>query len=220
MSDSSNRKGIERLTASMPSLDELDSSLRSRRFLGNLLKISAPPTSIGRHVADAFVHVVAKSLIEYRALRAAMLSFLADGIAEDYHRAQDQAESCVNSLHRAIKLLDRLRSLGFTLPDGQPYVPRARDLAILREANRKKVRDLRDAQEHIDSDVLGGRLPPDSDVTIRPMWDKLSLHGKELSYAEIAENVRQLHKFAAELSTVTIVVSEPAKIGAVPKSRS
>jgi hypothetical protein len=191
----------------MPSLAELDPALRSKRFLSNVLRINAPPTSSGRQLADGFVHLVEKALVEYQELSTKLTSFLEHGLAEDYHRAQDHAESCVNALHRAIEYLDRLRSLGFRRVDGSAFVPRARDLAVLRDERRRPVRDMRDLLEHIDADILGGRVDSDADVTLRPAFDSLRLGRKSLSYALIADNIRLLHPLACELSLVRITVS-------------
>jgi len=152
--------------------------------------------------------LVEKSLLEYEALRSKLISFLGEGAAEDYHRAQDHAESCVNALHRAIEYLDRLRAKGLRRIDGSAYVPRARELAVLREDRRRAVRELRGLIEHIDNDILDGRIDPNADVTVRPMRDRLLLGGKELKYSEIAENLRLLHAIAVELTVVRLTVSE------------
>jgi hypothetical protein len=46
------------------------------------------------------------------------------------------------------------------------------------------------------------------------MWDRLRLKGKDLSYKEIAENIRLLHTFAVELSIVRLTVSHGVGSGA------
>lgn len=191
----------------MPSLSDLDAALRSKRFLSNLLRINSPPTSRGKQLADGFVHLVQKALIEYEALRHTLAAFLENGLAEDFHRAQDHAENCVNALHRGIEYLDRLRGLGFRRVDGSPYVPRARDLAVLRENRRRAVREMRDLVEHVNADILGDRVDPSGDVTVRPTFDSLRLGTVELTYAQMADNIRLLHSFAVELSEVRITVS-------------
>jgi hypothetical protein len=200
--------GIERISKSMPSLAHLDSALRSKRWLGKLLRISSPPTSKGRQLADAFVHVVEKSLIEYEAARARLIQFLGSGTAEDYHRAQDHAESCVQSLHRALKLGFRLRSLGFRRADGSAYVPRPRDLPALSDGVRSQVGDLRDALEHVDDDIMSGSHPETIEVSLHLGWDKLSLLSHTLSYAEMASWIAQLHQLATPISEVHITITD------------
>ncbi len=211
----SNPEGTQKLQSGMPSLADLDASLRSKRFLSNVLGINSPPTSRGKQLANGFVHLVQKALIEYEALRTKLTAFLENGVAEDFHRAQDHAETCVNALHRGIEYLDRLRSFGFRRADGSPYVPRARELAVLREDRRRAVRRMRDLLEHIDADIIGGRVDPGGDVTVRPTFESLRLGSAVLSYAQMADNIRLLHSFAVELSEVRITVS-----GAPPSSTS
>lgn len=191
----------------MPSLADLDAALRSKRFLSNVLRINSPPTSRGKQLADGFVHLVEKALIEYEALRSRLTAFIDGGCTEDFHRAQDHAETCVNALHRAIEYLDRVRGLGFRRADGSPYIPRARDLAVLRDDRRRPVREMRDLLEHIDADILGGRVAPADDVTVHPTFDSLQLGGVSLPYVQMADNIRLLHSFAVELSEVKIIVS-------------
>ena len=203
----SNPEGTQKLQNGMPSLADLDASLRSKRFLSNVLGINSPPTSHGTQLADGFVHLEQKALIEYEALRITLTAFLENGIAEDFHRAQDYAETCVNTLHRCIEYLDRLRSLGFRRADGSPYVPRARELAVLRDDRRRAVRKMRDLLEHIDADILGGRVAPGGDVTVCLTFESLQLGPAVLSYVQMADNIRLLHSFAVELSEVRITVA-------------
>jgi len=86
----------------MPALDGLDLSLRSRRFLGNLLGVHGPPTPRGRQIADGYVRLVEKTALEYEKARSKFAAYLRDGILDDYFRAQDHFESCIHSLHRSI----------------------------------------------------------------------------------------------------------------------
>jgi hypothetical protein len=146
----SNTVGLEKLSKGMPSLADLDSSLRSQRVLSNILRINSPPRPDAKQLADGLVHLVEKSLVEYEALRTKLLSFLSGGSGDDYHRAQDHAENCVNALHRAIEYLDKLRAMGFRRIDGSAYIPKARELAVLREDRRRAVREIRDLLEHLD----------------------------------------------------------------------
>ena len=214
MQSADNQAGVDRVERSMPSLEHLEQSLRSKRDLGKLIGVHARPSGRGRQIADGYVRLVEKTLLEYQESRVKLAAFLAEGTADHEHRAQDHFESCVQSLHRAIQYLERLRRLGYKRGDGTPFIPRPRELEVLRDSVKVQVRDMRDAVEHLDSDILKERLPESAKVGIHLGWDKASLGSRQLYYADVARWIEQLHEFAALLSRVHLVVGPaPQKEG-------
>ena len=193
----------------MPSLSDLEPSLRGKRFLGRILGVHGPPSARRLQIADGFVRLVEKTIIEYENTRRELLSFLSAGVMDNYFRAQDHFETCLQSLHRAILYLDRLRRLGFRHPDGTPFVPRPRDLEVLNEGIRSRVRQIRDASEHLDEDIITGRIPEDAEVPIHLDWQSAKLADTEICYEEISAWIAQLHHFAVLLSKIELVVSSP-----------
>lgn len=193
----------------MPSLSGLDANLRAKRLLGRIMGIHGPPTTRGLQIADGFVRLVEKTIIEYESTRRELISFMTDGVTTNYLRAQDHFETCLQSLHRAILYLDRLRRLGFQRTDGTPFVPRQRDLEVLNESTRARVRQIRDACEHLDKDIITGRIPEDAEVAIHLGWQCANLASLEICYEEISTWIGQLHHFAVLLSKVEIIVSSP-----------
>lgn len=134
------------------------------------------------------------------------LLFFADGTADHEYRAQDHFESCVQSLHRAMEYLEHLRRFGYKRGDGTPFIPKPRELEVLRDSIRDQVRDMRDAVEHLDRDILEGRLGETVKVGIHLGWERASLGGLTLGYADVARWITQLHEYAALLSRVHLVV--------------
>ena len=200
-----NESALNRLVVSMPSVD-LEASLRSKRQLGNLLGVHGPHKPRGKQIADGFVRLVEKAILEYQASRERLIAFLSEGTADDHFRAQDHFETSLQSMHRAIAYLDRLRGMGFRQADGSAFIPRPRDLAILRDDVKTQVRELRDFAEHLDQDIVGGNLPEEAEVGIHLSWEKASLNGAEIVYADFARWLTQLHYFAGLLSRVNITV--------------
>ena len=194
----------------MPSLSELDVSLRGKRLLGRIMGVHGPPSLRGLQIADGYVRLVEKTIIEYESARREMLSFMADGVLDNYFRAQDHFETCLHALHRTIIYLDRLRRLGFCRADGRPFVPRPRDLTVLNDPIRSQVRDFRDSCEHLDKDIINGKIPEDAEVAVHLGWNFAKLADKEICYHEISRWIKQLHQFALLLSRVELVVSSPA----------
>ena len=214
MDTAENKEGVNRIEKNMPSLEHLELSLRSKRDLGKLLGVHAQPSGRARQMADGYVRLLEKTLLEYTEARHKLVAFLAEGSADDQHRAQDHFESCVQSLHRAITYLDRLRSFGYKLPDGSPFVPRPRDLEVLREDVKAKVRNMRDAMEHLDSDILDGRLPETALVGVHLGWEMVTLSSHTLEYRDVTRWIEQLHEFAVLLSQVRIQVDPPPTLNA------
>lgn len=193
----------------MPSLADLDASLRGKRLIGRIMGIHGPPTARGLQIADGYVRLLEKTVLEYEAARRELLSFFHEKVLDNYLRAQDHFETCIQSLHRAILYLNRLRGLGFRGPDGTAFIPRPRDLTVLSEAVIKRVRVFRDASEHLDEDIISSRIPEDAEVAIHLGWNNASLVGFTISYEEIAKWIRQLHHFAVLLSKLELVVTDP-----------
>ena len=196
----------------MPAL-ALDTSLRSKHELGLILGIHGPNTPRGRQIADGFIRLVEKTILEYQSSREELIAFLKDGFADDHFRAQDHFESSIQSLHRAISYLDRFRRMGFRQADGASFVPRPRDLEVLRDDVKAKIRDFRDCVEHLDQDIIAGRIPPHAKIGVHLGWDRASLNGIEIGYADFIRWVSQLHHFAELLSRVHIT------LGPAPPSR-
>lgn len=68
-----NEVAVKRIAASMPAVG-LEASLRSKRQLGNLLGVHGPHTPRGKQVADGFVRLVEKAILEYQASRERLLA--------------------------------------------------------------------------------------------------------------------------------------------------
>ena len=192
----------------MPSLDSLEKSLRGKRMLGKLLGVHGPPTQRGMQIADGYVQLVEKTVLEYIDARDKLIAFVRDGYDDDYHRAQDHFESCINSLHRAILYLERLRRKGFRQLDGTPFIPRPRDLEVIRQDVQKQVRVLRDACEHLDDDIINGTFPLNAEVAIHLGWEQAQLGEARIRYDELSAWITQLHHFAVLLSRVEIVIGD------------
>ncbi len=200
-----NDASVNRLETSMPTLD-LEASLRSKRLVGNLLGVHGPHTKRGKQIADGFVRLVEKAILEYQACRQRFYVFHEKGEFDDHCRAQDHFETSIQSAHRAIAYLDRLRAMNIRQAEGGPFIPRPRDLEVLREDVKRRVRVFRDFSEHLEDDIINDRLSVDAEVGIHLGWDKATLNQAEIVYVDLTRWLTQLHLFAGLLSRVNIVV--------------
>ncbi|VTU24949.1 hypothetical protein SRS16CHR_03561 [Variovorax sp. SRS16] len=204
MDNQSNPEGAAKLGAGMPPLP-LDASLRSKRDLGIRLGVHGPREPRGKQIADGFVRLVDKTVLEYQATRERMFRYICgDGYRLDYHRAEDHWESCVQSLHRAVNYLIRLRGMGYRDADGTPLVPRARAMDVLSESSISRIKKFRDLLEHLDDDIIDQRFPPDADPVHKLLWDRAVLGGATLAYSDVARWSTQLFNIAGPLSYVTM----------------
>lgn len=193
----------------MPSLSDLDTGLRGKRLLGRILGMHRSSTPRGLQIADGYVRLVEKTIIEYESARREMLSFMADGVATSYFRAQDHFETSLQALNRAIIYLNRLRGLGICRADGTPFVPKLHDLEVLNKGISSRVKKMRNACEHLDGDIIKAKIPEDAEVAVHLGWESAKLADKEIYYHEISRWIIQLHQFALPLSRVELVVSSP-----------
>ncbi|WP_291517605.1 hypothetical protein [Acidovorax sp.] len=198
-----NEDFLERLKLGMPSLN-LDSSLRAKRRTGRHLGVHGPYDAKGRLIADGLVRLIDKAVIEYGEAKSELVQFFPDGYLFRYHRAQDHFENFVNSLHRAVTYLDRLRGLGYRGPDGSLLIPRPRDIEVLQDSSKQSIRVFRDLLEHLDKDILEGRLDASGDVGPSLGSDEARIGNATLKYADAARWCSQLHVIAEHLSYVVL----------------
>lgn len=212
MTEHNNDHGVARLEAGMPPL-QVVGTLRSKRELGRVLGLAVPTQPKGRQIVDGLIRLSDKAVCEYQACRAQLLAYLREGNLDCLHRAQDHFESCIQSLHRAINFLHRLRSLGYRTEGGQPLVVRPREFEVLREEVRAQIRIFRDLLEHLEDDIAADRVPPNSSAQLHLGWEKATLEEAVLFYRDVVRWCAAVHELVAPLAQVTLKVGSPPEGG-------
>jgi hypothetical protein len=184
-------------------------TLRSKRWLGHFIGVSVPREPKGKRIVDGLVPLSDKAICEYQDCRASMLLFLRQGNPDDLHRAQDHFESCIQALHRGINFLERLRSLGYVQSNGMPLVAKPRDLEVLRDLVRSKIRTFRDFIEHIEEDIIAQAIPLERPVDVHLGWERATINDATIEYKDLVRWCTQLHQMALPLSVVTATVGPP-----------
>lgn len=203
---SENEAGVQRLKDGMPNIDHLESSLRTKRDLGKFIGVHKLPYGRGKQITDGFVRLVDKAVIEYGESRSKFIKFIAQGMADDEYRASDHFESCIQSLHKAVNYIEKLRRMGYRRGDDLPLVPKPRDMTVLLENVRSEIRLFRDAIEHLDDDIMEGRLPENQRIGVHLGWEVATVGEYRLAYRDIVKWLGQLHEIAAILSRVHLKV--------------
>lgn len=206
MPKSENEHGVNKLEQHMPCIGHLKYSLRPKRDLGQILGMHKLPSGRGKQIADGFVRLAEKAAIEYVEARATLFEFLEMGNADDEYRAGDHFESCIQSLHRAINYLERLKSLGYKRGDGSPLVPKPQNMTVLHQSNANSIREFRDAIEHLENDILKGLIPENQRIGVHLGWDKATIGSHNLGYKEVANWLEQINSMAAILSEIYVTV--------------
>ena len=197
----------KRLMEGMPEL-ACEGSLRAKRQLKELLNLQGPVHGLGHPLATAFVRLVEKAVLEYQSSRARFVEFGSDGVLDDLYRAQDHFENCVLATHRSLEYVHLLRGLGVRRADGQPFIPRPRELEVLSQDVRDRVRKMRDLTEHLEDALRSGKVPLDAEVELRMTFDRALKLDAEIEYRDMVRWLGQLNVFAVQLSEVRIVVGQ------------
>jgi hypothetical protein len=193
----------------MPAMN-LEPALRSKFELGLITGVHRMPSKRGTQIVSGYVRLVDKATLEYANARERLLLFLDNGNPDNFHRAQDYFENCITSMHRAILFLDRIRGRGFKNADGTSFVPKPRELEVLRDSAKKCIRDFRNTTQHIDEDILKETLPENAGVDIGLTEQAAYVGQCEIIYSNLFKWIGQLHHFAQLLSRVQIVVCNPS----------
>jgi hypothetical protein len=104
-------------------------------------------------------------------------------------RALSDLEDCFHAVHRALRLLARLKTAPeapVTSKDLLPFDDRA-------------IRKIRNASEHVDDALATGEIGTNEDIMHRVWADGVSFTGESISYVTLAMWLRRLHEIARAL---------------------
>lgn len=146
------------------------------------------------------LRLIDQSILEYKWALDDFRLFTKFGAVDGFFRGQGHLENCVNSTHRAITFLERLRRYKLETSDGVHIVPRSKNLEVLTEGVRYRIRDLRNAIMHVDErlvDFQGGEA-----VAIHPTDSGVELEGIRITWEELSRWLRQLYKLGLDFSKI------------------
>ena len=193
MSNKSERRLPKR--CEMPDLSNLNSKVILTFILNAMLKGGGPRDLQAWALVISYVRLVDKAVVEYQSARA----YLEEYVTTDFFhmspvfRATGHIETCIGTLKRAIRALDRIRR-----DQQSPEIPK--HLPVLSGQTPERITEVRDAMEHMDERILNGQLP-----TIEALClltdDGLDFCGTRVSFTELASWVKQLHSLSESLAS-------------------
>ena len=154
-----------------------------------------------RPLAVAFIRVVARALLDInraRQNRHRQGNGLQDIIGAI--QAIGDLENCILSLHRALALLDVLRSRGLTNAQGETIELKPRELPVLASDARTRLTAVRDAISHMDERIAKGEFPVGEPTATWPKGGSIILEGTELRLIELVSWLDQIASTARRLA--------------------
>lgn len=173
-----------------PPADGLSISLHANLTLRVVFQGSEPPKSEPTaRLLFAYLLVVDKAVREYTAGREALLKHANEhgGIAA-FVEGVGRFETCINSVKRALRLLQMLG----TQLDAPPTQRALRKLA---QAQSDSITTVRDAIEHIDQDIASGAIAGGDAhlLTVNPEGHELCIAEHRITFRQLHTTVRALH---------------------------
>ena len=144
-----------------------------------------------------YVRLVDKAVIDYNNARVALQTFVStsNDVVGPIFVVIGHLESCIETLVRAINFGRAIRKDG-TMPGVVP-----RKLRVLSDTVYKPLNDFRNGIQHLDRDVLAGRIvPPNPMCLIVKDGGTTELLGMNMGLAEIADWIKELHELATALA--------------------
>lgn len=170
----------------LPSKTSLDVAL-NRMFCG-----AGPRDRVSYALLMNYNRVVDLLVEDYEAARRSMLEATQSTGDVPLHAllsAIGHLENCVTTTLRAMRFAQRLRnkSRGVIVPP---------KLAVLSGAVERRVRDIRNAIEHLDSQLASGNWQASDPLCLMVYEDRLELAGYHIRYGELAQWITELHDLA------------------------
>lgn len=184
------------VSCSMPDLSDIASPVMLDYTLNAILRGAGPTDPKALAYLNGFIRVTDKALLEYEAARAVLDLFcVSRNRASLYLRAVAHLETCIHSLKRAQRFLQRLKG---TLR--RPGMPRENRKLVAKRWDA--VTKLRDAIEHMDEWIQKDKLAEGALIvlSVNKQGDAMEIAGQELSFDSLAALLRDLHAIATVLA--------------------
>jgi hypothetical protein len=158
-----------------------------------------------RNYRRVFARLVDKAIYEYGMAREAILAQIAEGDRPFEEMANtgrqffmfafiDHFENCINAIHRALKLFERMKS--------EPIlsgVPRELHRAV--DAYSRSLRDVRDTFEHMDERIRHDEIAEGQPIMLSVADDgeRAVVGADEVLFIDVARTLRKLHEIGKML---------------------
>lgn len=183
----------------IPDLSKLNDQVTLALMLNRVFRGGGPKDHISYALLANFIRLADQTLQEYKAARNALLEYINrpnNNVFSPLFRATGHCEICLNSLKRSINFAKRIQRDRNTL-----QIPR--NLSVLSGTVTERIRKFRNAIEHLDKDILKGKIQKGEPISLLVNSDSIELLGEEIYFTEIAVWIQELNSLASALATYT-----------------
>jgi hypothetical protein len=175
-------------------MPDLSGLLAPRLMAGVKLHFFTGPRGANEREVDYrknLARLIDKAVREYQ--RAREFSGTAESRVDPAILFCDHMENCLNAVHRAIRLLERIKGEG-NIAQGLDDVAKKQVAAASR-----MIRRLRDQFEHVDDAIRCDRLPKDGFIMIALRGEDLIILTERLRLTDLVAALRQLRELGRRL---------------------
>ena len=178
-------------TCEMPDLSDLNSKNALNFMLNIYFRGAGPKDKHAQMLVKSFARLLDKALYEYESARNSLLEDIKtpNEVMTPYFRTVDHLETCITTLQRTIEFARKIRKTSKA-----PVLPRK--VNVLSDDTGNRIKKIRNAIEHMDKDIIQGKLKENDSIALVAKSDALELSGEEIYYNELANWLRELHSLA------------------------
>lgn len=205
------------LTLNIPDIDSFQDGF-PRFWLKTMFVGTITSSPRANALISTYVRLVEASLTEYRLGKERTKQFwdTHDSInLSAIHKGIAHFEACISDMHRAITCFCHLRN-DKDIPENLKGMFQHVRPAFVADRIAGRLRTMRNAVHHLEQELLEGRMPEGASYTLRPdgpetpvvgepgqtikSIDRLTIGGLEITFADLAEWLNELGRFAEQLS--------------------
>ena len=176
---------------------------RSVYLLARAVLMKKHPPRLGEvQLAFSIIRLVDDGFLHYRQARAGLYAFAKDRAANGFFQGVSSLEGCITSLHRAARMIRAFQRAGYVTPEGDPVIPRATGLSVTSRRTTRRLKELRDAIQHLDDRIVGGDLPRVQAMGPRPQSTILRIGGLSVRYVELRDWLVEMDVIAERVMVV------------------
>jgi len=183
----------------MPDLSRLDSKKVLTHALNRTFAGGGSKDPVAVALSMNFIRLTDHLIFEYESCRRQILEFISKGHDSHllpYFRAVCHMETAVTTMHRAIRLAQRLRNMKLAVP-----VPVPKRVAIFTATVENQVRNVRDSIEHVYNQITKETRMVGVPNCLTLNINHLECEGHKIKYADFAGWIRQLDPIALALAS-------------------
>lgn len=177
----------------MPDLGHLSDKLLLDLMLNIVFQRAGPKDITARVLWINYIRLVDKSVFEYKNARDSLEEYVStpNEVIYPLFRCIGHLENCIDSVKRAVFFARKMRR--------SKESPEINKLSLLSDATNKKLRNFRDAIEHLENDIINNNISKDNPTMLLIRNSSITLAGEKLSYHELSEWIQELYNLAKDL---------------------